>query len=98
MVVPRGMRHAVGPSSAKGAIAGSCRISKGERGASMATRGSALRAEGNGSLPTLCVHCGTSIPTEVFHAQPLDQAFRRGTWGLHGHTHGAPCVFRPFSA
>jgi len=64
----------------------------------MATRGSALRAEGNGSLRTLCVHCGTSIPTEVGHAHPLDQAIRRETWGLVGHTHGAPSVFPTCSA
>src|SRR5438046_5153313 len=66
---------------------------KSERGTSMATRGSAFRAEGNRALRTLCAHCGTSIPTEVGHAHPLDEALRRETWGLVGHTDGPPSVF-----
>src|SRR5437870_12395880 len=59
----------------------------------MATKGSAFRAEGNRALRTLCAHCGTSIPTEVGHAHPLDEALRRETWGLVGHTDGPPSVF-----
>jgi hypothetical protein len=59
----------------------------------MATRGSAVRAEGNRALRTLCAHCATSIPTEVGHAHPLDEALRRETWGLVGHTDGPPSVF-----
>ena len=59
----------------------------------MATKGSVLRAEGNRALRTLCAHCGTSIPTEVGHAHPLDEDVRRETWGLVGHTDGPPGVF-----
>ena len=59
----------------------------------MATKGSALRAEGNPLLRTICARCGTSIPTEVGHAHPLDQAIRRETWGLVGSALGVPAVF-----
>ena len=59
----------------------------------MATRGSTLRAEGNSLLRTVCAQCGTSIPTEVGHAHPLDQTLRRETWGLVGHADGPPSVF-----
>ena len=50
----------------------------------MATKGSTHRAEANPTLRTLCAGCGRSIPTEVGHAHPLDEAARRETWGLVG--------------
>jgi hypothetical protein len=40
----------------------------------MATTGSALRVEGNVTLRTTCAE----------HAHPLDETFRRETWGLVG--------------
>jgi hypothetical protein len=54
----------------------------------MATKGSAWRAEGNPTLRTVCAACGKSIPTEVGHAHPLDEALRRETFGLVGR-HGS---------
>ena len=59
----------------------------------MATKGSAFRAEGNRAIRTLCARWGTSIPTEVGHAHPLDEDLRRETWVLVGHTDGPPSVF-----
>jgi len=59
----------------------------------VATKGSALRAEGNFTLRTTCANCGRSIPTEVGHAHPLDQAVRRETWGLVGHLAGRKTVY-----
>ncbi|MBI3767082.1 MAG: hypothetical protein HY271_01160 [Deltaproteobacteria bacterium] len=53
----------------------------------MPIRGSAYRAEGNMTLRTLCANCGKSIPTEVGHAHPLDEAIEQETWGLVG-VHG----------
>jgi 5-methylcytosine-specific restriction endonuclease McrA len=50
----------------------------------MPSRGSASRAEGNQTLRAVCANCGRSIPTEVGHAHPLDEALRRETWGLVG--------------
>ena len=62
-------------------------------GTSMPIKGSALRAEGNPLLRTVCAHCGASIPTEVGHAHPLDEAVRHETWGLVGYGDGPPRVF-----
>jgi len=59
----------------------------------MPIKGSALRAEGNPLLRTVCAHCGASIPTEVGHAHPLDEALRHETWGLVGYGDGPPRVF-----
>ena len=59
----------------------------------MATKGSAVRAEGNPTLRTTCARCGTPVPTEVGHAHPLDQAIRRETWGLVGRVDGRIAVF-----
>jgi hypothetical protein len=59
----------------------------------MATKGSAVRAEGNPTLRTTCAHCGKSIPTEVGHAHPLDQAIRHETWGTVGRLDGRAAVF-----
>ena len=59
----------------------------------MATKGSAFRAEGNATLRTICAECGKSIPTEVGHAHPLDEALRRETWGLVGMVAGHQAVF-----
>jgi len=50
----------------------------------MPTKGSTNRAEGNPTLRTVCASCGRSIPTEVGHAHPLDEAVQRETWGLVG--------------
>jgi len=63
----------------------------------MATRGSAFRAEGNRALRTLCAHCGTSIPTEVGHAHPLDEALTRNVGARRPHrwaTERVPHVYR----
>ena len=59
----------------------------------MAAKGSALRAEANPTLRTICANCGKSIPTEVGNRHPLDQAVRRETWGLVGWTDGRKAVF-----
>jgi hypothetical protein len=59
----------------------------------MPIRGSACRAEGNQTLRTVCANCGTSIPTEVGHAHPLDEDVRRETWGLVGYLAGRRTVF-----
>jgi len=59
----------------------------------MPVKGSALRAEGNPLLRTVCARCGAAIPTEVGHAHPLDETRRRETWGLVGHGDGPPRVF-----
>ena len=59
----------------------------------MATKGSALRAEGNLTLRTTCANCGRSIPTEVGHAHPLDETIRHETWGLVGYVAGRRTVF-----
>jgi 5-methylcytosine-specific restriction endonuclease McrA len=59
----------------------------------LAAKGSAFRAEGNPALRTSCAKCGKSIPTEVGHAHPLDEAFHRETWGLVGHLAGRRSVF-----
>jgi hypothetical protein len=59
----------------------------------LATKGSALRAEGNPTLRTTCANCGKSIPTESGHAHPLDQTLRRETWGLVGDLAGIRSVF-----
>ena len=56
-------------------------------------KGSALRAEANPTLRTTCAHCGKSIPTEVGHPHPLDEALRRETWGLVGELAGRRRVF-----
>lgn len=64
----------------------------------MAARGSSLRAEGNVTLRTACAGCGKSIPTEVGHAHPLDEAIRRETHGLVGYRSGARAVFAVCSA
>ena len=53
-------------------------------------RGSALRAEGNQTLRTLCAKCGRSISTEVGHAHPLEEGAGRATWGLVGSFAGRP--------
>jgi hypothetical protein len=50
----------------------------------MPTKGSALRAEANATLRTVCASCGKSIPTEAGHPHPLDETMRRETWGLVG--------------
>jgi hypothetical protein len=59
----------------------------------MATKGSALRAEGNPTLRTTCANCGRSIPTEVGNRHPLDESLRRETWGLVGRRAGQKTVF-----
>jgi len=59
----------------------------------MATKGSALRAEGNPTLRTTCAHCGRSIPTEAGHPHPLDESLSRETWGLVGYLAGRKTVF-----
>jgi len=59
----------------------------------VAAKGSALRAEGNPTLRTTCASCGKSIPTEVGHAHPLDEAVRHETWGLVGTVAGRQTVF-----
>mgnify|MGYP001232302394 CR=1 FL=1 len=59
----------------------------------MPVKGSALRAEGNPTLRTLCAGCGKSIPTEVGHAHPLDEAVRHETWGLVGYLARERAVF-----
>ena len=59
----------------------------------MATKGSALRAESNPTLRTVCASCGKSIPTEAGHPHPLDEALRRETWGLVGYRDGRKTVF-----
>jgi len=56
-------------------------------------KGSAYRAEGNTTLRSLCANCGKSIPTEVGHAHPLDEAVEQETWGLVGVLHGERSVF-----
>jgi hypothetical protein len=57
------------------------------------TKGSALRAEANQTLRTVCASCGKSIPTEIGHAHPLDEDIRRETWALMGHRGGREAVF-----
>ena len=64
----------------------------------MAIKGSALRAEGNPTLRTVCAGCGKSIPTEIGHAHPLDEGIRRETWALLGHRAGREAVFATCSA
>jgi hypothetical protein len=59
----------------------------------LATKGSALRAEGNATLRTTCANCGKALPTEVGHAHPLDETVRRETWGLVGLVAGRSVVF-----
>jgi hypothetical protein len=59
----------------------------------VATKGSALRAEGNATLRTVCAKCGKSIPTEAGHPHPLDEALARETWGLVGYLAGRKTVF-----
>ena len=59
----------------------------------MAVKGSALRAESNPTLRTVCAKCGKSIPTEAGHPHPLDQALARETWGLVGSLAGEKTVF-----
>ena len=59
----------------------------------MAVKGSALRAEGNPTLRTVCVKCGKSIPTEAGHPHPLDETLARETWGLVGYLAGEKTVF-----
>jgi hypothetical protein len=39
----------------------------------VAVKGSALRAESNPTLRTMCAKCGKSIPTEAGHPHPLDE-------------------------
>lgn len=59
----------------------------------MPIKGSAIRAEGNSTLRTICAHCGKFIPTEVGHAHPLDEGIGRETWGLVGGKVGRQTVF-----
>ncbi|MGH7893859.1 MAG: hypothetical protein ACREQL_04275 [Candidatus Binatia bacterium] len=59
----------------------------------MATKGSAVRAEGNATLRTICANCGKSIPTEGGHPHPLDETVGRETWGLVGYLAGEKTVF-----
>ena len=59
----------------------------------MAIKGSAMRAEGNPTLRTICANCGRSIPTEVGHAHPLDETRRRETWGQVGYLGSRKTVF-----
>ena len=59
----------------------------------MASKGSALRAEGNPTLRTICANCSRSIPTEAGHPHPLDETLRRETWGLVGLVAGRRIVF-----
>jgi hypothetical protein len=59
----------------------------------VATKGSAVRAEGNPMLRATCANCGKSIPTEVGHPHPLDETLRRETWGLVGYVAGRRAVF-----
>jgi hypothetical protein len=59
----------------------------------LATRGSALRAEGNATLRTVCAKCGKSISTEAGHPHPLDETLARETWGLVGYLEGRKTVF-----
>ncbi len=59
----------------------------------MPSRGSSYRAEGNQTLRTVCASCGGSIPTEVGHAHPLDEDFRRETWGLVGYHAQQKAIF-----
>jgi hypothetical protein len=61
-------------------------------------RGSAYRAEGNATLRAVCANCGKSIPTEVGHAHPLDEAIKQETWGLVGVLHGERTVFSTCAA
>jgi 5-methylcytosine-specific restriction endonuclease McrA len=61
-------------------------------------KGSALRAEGNQTLRTVCASCGKSIPTEIGHAHPLDEDVRRETWALAGYREGRKTLFPTCSA
>lgn len=56
-------------------------------------KGSAIRAEGNETLRTVCAGCGKSIPTEVGHAHPLDEDVKQETWGLLGRYAGHLKIF-----
>lgn len=64
----------------------------------MPTRGSAVRAEGNLTLRTVCAGCGKSIPTETGNAHPLDEAVARETWGLIAGVVGRQTIFATCAA
>jgi hypothetical protein len=59
----------------------------------MAIKGSAVRAELNETLRTVCASCTKSIPTEVGHPHPVDESMTRETWGLVGYLDGKKAVF-----
>lgn len=83
----------IGKSFQGGIHWASCTWCAHTRGRALPTRGSACRAEANGTLRVSCAQCGKSIPTEIGHAHPLDESIPRDAWGLVGYDAGRARIF-----